>query len=211
MNRNLAKIATIALLIGALVEVSISGSDGCGVGCIQCFKGQECEACYLRESITTNFSCGRLDPPSDPCRLNAGPNCVACKQGYAYDYTTEKCLKTVINNCYQAYIYEGKSYCSVCVDGYPSKDQSSCIPRDQFNKPLANCLWGFIKRGGYGCFRCREGYTGFPVTDVGTNCIKTNIKGCLKLYSGERDRCAICDYENGWFAVDDSGICKRAD
>ena len=112
-----------------------------------------------------------------------------------------------------------------CLDGYPSRDSSSCILRNESAKikslsniaqqvdPLPNCYLGVRPKDSeqLTCWMCKEGYVATG-KEPDIKCIPktTQPEGCL--YVDNQGKCATCNYLYGWLPIDDQATsCYKFD
>lgn len=188
-----------AILILLLTANSKSHLE-CGGNCLMCYLRRSKSSCaYCWKSIVSGGKCiDEESNSSENCLISHHGGCEVCPEGYSESYFhSGKCIKTdkKIDNCLHSFLKScGKIRCSICKNGYPSKDGKRCIS-DGEEMP-ENCVWG--KRDIYfqsdvKCFRCEDGYSVAPINHSQLGCVKAVIPGCMTLGMG--NVCVLCD---GW-------------
>ena len=198
-------------LLVALSATSHSLAYDCSEYCLTCFSKNRCPVCYKRFSIVKGIdsACSTtVQPASKHCAAFDGDHnntCVGCARGYALVFKIKAyCIPGTIQGCNSELLDNGKRICTACNGGYPSSDQSRCIPANQVRNAIPHCVVGGSAPGPVSCFRCEPGYT----TDL-SRCFKTpaNLKGCIQS-DIPRVSCQGCDTENGYF-MRNAGQCIK--
>ena len=210
----ITKHSALQLLL-TLTLASASLTHDCSDNCSFCYGNNLCRSCYQRKLITAPKGVYQICsstplPASDPCLIyRDGGDCLRCKPGYAVVHnggSLGQCIRGSIQNClYQVY-FKGQMLCYSCLGGYPSSDESSCIPTNQVRNPIAQCTVGQIDVGNNQllCEQCSPGYTSSLY-----KCFPTpaSLRGCLRSSSG---RCQECDAANGYF-MREAYTCAKND
>ena len=202
------------LLILTLVSASASLNHQCSNNCYSCSSRYGCGECYERKTmivrqdgVEKEVCSSEPAPASDPCLLDYGEGCYICKPGFALRANaTSPCVKGIIKDCRLEVISGTQHFCAFCLGGYPSRDQSKCLPAKQVNNPIAFCSIGALdaKDRSLGCAQCETGYI-----SLFKKCVKKtasgSMQGCLLFYDGG---CQRCDVHNGYF-MRDQGRCSK--
>ena len=203
MNKT-TKSVSLHLLI-ALTLLSTALAHQCSDNCYKCFGEDNCAFCYRRKLLTNSdgnggFCSTKPLPATDHCLVYfSETGCATCEQGWAKVQGGAKtCVKGNIKDCHNEQVQNGKHSCFSCLNGYPSKDQSRCIPASQYKGAIANCKIGatvFLSPEPI-CKECVAGYT----SDL-KKCFKTTaaLKGCVQSF---KDTCTVCDAQAGYFNRD---------
>ena len=195
-------------LLVALSAISTALAYDCSANCVTCVARNRCPVCYKAFSISKGIdsACSTTPQPSSShCLVYEGNDCVRCQLGYALNFQIHAtCIPGTIQGCQQELLDNGKRICQACTGGYPSSDQSRCIPTNQIPNPISHCAVGGFYDGVRGCVQCESGYT----TDRST-CFQTtpSLEGCI-LADIPRNQCQQCDYENGYFMLNTYSCVK---
>ena len=190
-------------------------------GCLQCYNSKpvankSTSAKYLEQSRSISQCVEQ--PPLDSCMVySMGDNpgevfCTACKPGYTYNTETRRCDdQPKIVNCLTAFTIGGTTTCSVCINSYPSIDQTKCLPyptpaTGKFAFCLHSSLNPTTKKPD--CARCSDGY----VSHFGY-CVSATeeFKACMivKPDSGLMS-CIGCNVFEGCYDVSEySTFCRK--
>ena len=204
MTKNTKDLVSQLLVILTLASVTLNHQ--CSENCYRCFGPRDCGACYKRKvlkfSRVTGYVCSSQQAPaSEHCLVYTPNGCVKCSPGWASNLSNGfKCVKSTIKNCVYEDVLDSKHICYSCLEGYPNKNRSSCIPASQVKKAIPNCKLGGISINQREpiCIQCVAGYVSGQ-----QSCYKTlpSLKGCLFT---DRNVCQICDAQNGYFMRDNA-------
>ena len=220
MMRTFSHISLLALFC-LLGNADAHHHQGClFVEKMPTFKEPSCESCYRRKpNAPVSVGCGPLVGDQDKCmfyehiRSAKRTICARCLENYALDVTTLTCVPGKIQGCNAEFLNpNGKRRCYSCTNGYAQLFQnntSTCIPANQVDKPIANCLWGGVYQkttqpAAINCYRCQAGYT---VTFDSQKCEKGKFPGCLTS-SKDGTRCEQCDVFDGFSMQPDFSCLK---
>ena len=182
----------------------------CSDNCFYCFGDGKCGSCYKRKVIsgpggTRHVCSSQPAPASDNCLVYGEDGCNQCLEGWAVNLSTFKCVKSTIKDCVNENVLGSKHICYSCLEGYPNKNRTSCIPKSQVKKVIPNCKVGGISGvgGGLVCEQCVPGYV-----SAYQSCYKNLpfLKGCLLT---NLNICQVCDAQNGYFMRDYARCSKN--
>ena len=150
-----SRVSLQVVVVALLLIASTLQQTTCSKGCMSCRK-EGCTSCFnskpapwspgsladLLGNEEKKWDCVPKDP-QDPCsvynmRTNGIPVCVQCSPGYAWTITTQTCVPSKIEGCFNSTI-DGTEYCDSCIDGIPGPTRRVCVPG---NIKVDNCWLG---------------------------------------------------------------------
>ena len=204
-QRLLANLGLTLLTASLLLHPT---SQTCQGNCLSCLV-DTCSSCF-EQKLTASGECSDSPLDADPnCWMYSAENpiglCYWCKEGYALNSLTGRCVLSHITNSEMSFIpLQQAETVLACKGGKkPSLDRKRCIdlPEDE---TVENCLYVALCTGNQpACLRCRPGYT-----VVEGKCLFTNLPGCL-VESPDRSKCLMCDGFKGWFSRKGDLSCQR--
>ena len=151
MAKSTPKLVLQLQVILAISSASIN--HDCSDNCYQCLGKINCFGCYDRiyiDKFEGNYFCSSTIPPaSDHCSIYTNAGCDRCQPGWALKFNYAKniylCVKGTIKDCVDEENTDMSiinHLCHACLEGYPSTDQSKCIPASKFNNHITHCKVG---------------------------------------------------------------------
>lgn len=196
--------------------------------CSLCGNGKTLK--YAEEFDRTTGYCSSQDSIKNCFIFSAdGKKCLECDKTYVL-VNQNSCVSgaSVIHKCLYAELLEdGNTYkCHHCQSGFASKHGTFCLKK--FIQP-DNCEYGgritnvdleidtfvsfeaidtdekvmrYLKMKHSApvmkpCLKCKEGFYVYN-----GSCVKEELKGCMEIFLGDKEKCLKCNFRNFYFATD---------